>query len=449
MPYQDPAKPSHAQVKTVGASNKTALCHTSMHALIALLVACASPTQVSTPKADDKVPQAKAEAPAARPGGANSGNPLAGKKLWFNPNATSATKGLTNLAQPTAVWVLGDTGAAANAVRSAGSELAVLVAYNAPNRDCGNHSAGGTSAEQYGGWIDSLANAIGNGQAVVILEPDALALDCSPGMYQWLPKAVTRLKANPNTYVYIDIGHAGMPGVNEAVDRLNRANVKAADGFALNVSNFYADNELIARANQIIAGLEPLIGKKAHYVIDTSRNGNGSNGDWCNPTGRALGRKPTTDTGTPLMDAALWIKTPGESDGNCNGGPGAGQWFDRLANELNAAPPKDGPAGTGMPAATPVSPATGTAAAPTKPAGTADTKPGALGSTPPVSIPATTGSIGSGSGSGNGSGADCKDYNRDGRTCTDVNGQEGATSCMWDQTWECVQGCAKWVRWGC
>lgn len=50
----------------------------------------------------------------------------------------------------------------------------------------------------------------------------------------------------------------------------------------------------------------------------------------------------------PLLDAFLWIKTPGESDGECNRwnplgdpdpvrgyvNPGAGEWFPRQALEL-------------------------------------------------------------------------------------------------------------------
>jgi endoglucanase len=63
-------------------------------------------------------------------------------------------------------------------------------------------------------------------------------------------------------------------------------------------------------------------------VIDTSRNGRGADGDkWCNPAGRALGSRPTAITGEPLADAFFWVKTPGESDGNCNGGPAAGEWW--------------------------------------------------------------------------------------------------------------------------
>lgn len=90
-------------------------------------------------------------------------------------------------------------------------------------------------------------------------------------------------------------------------------------------------------------------------MIDTSRNGQGpwdASGyglsdpqEWCNPLLRGLGRLPTADTGNALIDAYLWIKTPGESDGECNRGaaidpvrgyenPAAGAWFPEMALEL-------------------------------------------------------------------------------------------------------------------
>ena len=96
-----------------------------------------------------------------------------------------------------------------------------------------------------------------------------------------------------------------------------------------------------------------------HFVVDTSRNAVGpwqpTGGypdpqDWCNPPGRGLGLRPTADTGVALLDAYLWVKTPGESDGECTRGlgpggttvdpewgridPGAGQWFAEQALEL-------------------------------------------------------------------------------------------------------------------
>lgn len=77
----------------------------------------------------------------------------------------------------------------------------------------------------------------------------------------------------------------------------------------------------------------------AHFVIDTSRNGNGAWDSaepetWCNPPGRALGPSPTFDTGHPLADTFLWIKRPGESDGSCRGAPPAGAWYAEYALEL-------------------------------------------------------------------------------------------------------------------
>ncbi|MFF3906813.1 glycoside hydrolase family 6 protein [Streptomyces sp. NPDC001848] len=108
----------------------------------------------------------------------------------------------------------------------------------------------------------------------------------------------------------------------------------------------------------------PPAGELRHFVIDTSRNGRGAwtpapgkySGDpesWCNAPGRGLGPRPTADTGVPLVDAYLWIKTPGESDGSCTrntGGtidpeygivdPPAGAWWPDQAHALarNAVP---------------------------------------------------------------------------------------------------------------
>ena len=79
--------------------------------------------------------------------------------------------------------------------------------------------------------------------------------------------------------------------------------------------------------------ISALVGGK-HFIIDTSRNGVGGNGEWCTTRGRALGALPTTRTGNVLVDAFLWVKQPGESDGTCNGGPKAGRWWPEYALEL-------------------------------------------------------------------------------------------------------------------
>ena len=76
--------------------------------------------------------------------------------------------------------------------------------------------------------------------------------------------------------------------------------------------------------------------KNRHYVIDTSRNGRATAGaQWCNPPGQGLGVKPRW-VGAKRLDAYLWIKRPGESDGSCNGGPAAGSWWTEYALGLVA-----------------------------------------------------------------------------------------------------------------
>jgi endoglucanase len=212
----------------------------------------------------------------------------------------------------------------------------VLVAYDIPGRDCGSYSAGGSqSVSQYQSWIQSFAQGIGNDAAIVVLEPDALAqLTCLSDADQsarlsLLSFAIDALKANAHTKVYLDAGHAGWIDVNTMAARLKRANVGRADGFSLNVSNFDSTANSLSYGTQISA-----LTDGAHFIVDTSRNGNGANGQWCNPTGRAIGQLPTTHTGTALVDAYLWVKTPGESDGWCNGGPGAGQWWSEYALTL-------------------------------------------------------------------------------------------------------------------
>jgi endoglucanase len=100
-----------------------------------------------------------------------------------------------------------------------------------------------------------------------------------------------------------------------------------------------------------------------HFIVDTSRNGLGpdsmqtyaaapddqpasvtsslASGGWCNPPSAGLGVKPTAATGVslssldsylagnpPLVDAYLWVKTPGQSDGQCDAAGGVRSWDD-------------------------------------------------------------------------------------------------------------------------
>ncbi|AEV84146.1 endoglucanase [Actinoplanes sp. SE50] len=227
----------------------------------------------------------------------------------------------------------------------AAGQLPVLVAYNIPDRDCGGHSSGGAaSAARYGEWIRGFARGIGNRPAVVILEPDAIAHSLqgcaeSGERLAVLHDAVTVLKGNSSTSVYLDAGNPGwITDTRQLALALRRAGIAEADGFALNVANFYTTSDNITFGN----GLSDALGGHIHFVVDTSRNGDGpapsdDTSRWCNPPGRALGAAPTTETGQPLVDAFLWVKRPGESDGSCRSGePPAGQWWPEYALGLAA-----------------------------------------------------------------------------------------------------------------
>jgi endoglucanase len=171
---------------------------------------------------------------------------------------------------------------------------------------------------------------------VVVLEPDGLAqLDClAAGPRQerldMLRSAVGVLSSAPGAVVYLDAGNSGWIGAAAMADRLRSAGVGQASGFALNVSNFHRTNHEVAFGDDLSGRLDG-----AHYVVDTSRNGPGPvAGDrgWCNPRGRALGDRPTTNTGSAAADAYLWIKMVGQSDGECGRGePAAGTWWPEYA----------------------------------------------------------------------------------------------------------------------
>jgi len=295
-------------------------------------------------------------------------NPLSGLHFYVDPQSSAANQvrqweqaGRTPDAnvlrriahQPIALWVTGDPAAVEQQVRdriaAATDTIPIFVAYNIPGRDCGNYSAGGASdAATYRTWVTNLARGLGDGRAVVILEPDALphliAGDClsdaqGQERYALLQEAISTLRAKPTTAVYLDAGNSSWITDTTAVAAaLQRAGVRAATGFALNVANFNTTDSTVIYGRVLASALGG-----ARFVIDTSRNGRGPypepqvNGapSWCNPPGRALGYPPTTQTGLQGVDAFLWIKEPGDSDGNCRPGePVAGGWWPEYALDL-------------------------------------------------------------------------------------------------------------------
>lgn len=289
-------------------------------------------------------------------GGVAPDNPFAGKPLFVDPGSKAATA--ANAARvagdeadaetfgkiaavPTAVWLVpekhpvGKVGPYVSGIISQAEnmgQMPIFVVYGIPNRDCGNFSGGGLTPEEYPDWVKEIAGALADKPAVVILEPDALALaDQCANVDERLGEingAVDTLAPTGAT-IYIDAGHSNWGPAADMADLLNRAGVAKVRGFSTNVSNYNATDKEVEYASTI----SNLTGG-AHYVIDTGRNGNGSNGDWCNPPGRALGTTPAPAQSGSDQDADLWIKPPGESDGTCNGGPTAGEWWPQAARDL-------------------------------------------------------------------------------------------------------------------
>jgi endoglucanase len=331
--------------------------------------------------------------------------------LLRSGDAADAARLAAMEATPSAVWLTGGTPAQVvqqvrATVREASLERAepVFVVYDIPGRDCSQYSAGGAAGESgYEAWAAAVAGAVGSAHAVLLVEPDALGnmpSDCNlpASTYPFtdterlaeIDYAVTALEQDPNTTVYLDGTNAHWQAVGTISERLLEAGVQQAQGFFSNVSNYLTDAEsqdygswisdciamITDPANwaynqpgdcasqfypatvddfstwplttawyaQNIDGAVPT----THYVIDTSRNGQGPNtmqtyaaapynqpasviaalqaGNWCNPPGVGLGLRPTANTGSPLLDAYLWVKTPGQSDGQCDAAGGVRAW---------------------------------------------------------------------------------------------------------------------------
>jgi endoglucanase len=205
-----------------------------------------------------------------------------------------------------------------------------------------------------------------------------------------LQYAVGALERDPGVSVYLDGTHSAWQSVGTMAQRLLEAGVKQAQGFFVNVSNYQPTAELgdygtwISDCIAMVTdSSNAYFGNPAgcasqyypatqsdfstwglttqwyaqnmgdavattRFVVDTSRNGRGPNsmqayasapydqpasvistlagGNWCNPPASGLGLRPTASTGVPLLDAYLWVKTPGQSDGQCDSAGGARAW---------------------------------------------------------------------------------------------------------------------------
>src|SRR5579871_1437055 len=315
---------------------------------------------------------------------------------------------------PTAIWFskIADLAklpqylADAEAQQAAGGKpvVPVFVVYNMPGRDCAAAASAGELGPDATGearyqkeYIDVFAAALAAHPKVntaLILEPDSLANlvtnlekpNCAaaePIYKRAIAYAIAKLSL-PNAFIYVDAAHAGWLGwprnivKSYAVYKEVLTMAGGPDrirGFATDVSNYdpskdptapkrdpaAAPNDEIGYVEDLAKGLPSVGITGKRFVIDTGRDGvpnvRTEPGNWCNIKGAGLGARPQANP-APNVDAFLWIKVPGESDGtadktakrfdeNCvsddaaPGAPEAGLLFEPYLLDLvkNANPP--------------------------------------------------------------------------------------------------------------
>jgi len=259
-------------------------------------------------------------------------------------------------ATPISIWLSGNATDAENVERvtmaaNASKTVPQFVLYAIPGRDCGGFSRGGVAdIGTYEQWIDTISRGIGDREAIVILEPDAISFCDNNAQTRALRTEAMTYAAqtlhddNPGVYTYLHAG-SGTLDLDYARDALIDSGIRYMRGFAMNVASHGPTQTEEAYGDDLVAALSAAGYPDKRYVVDTSRNGvgrasnPGASYNSCNNHGAALGARPTSDTDDRLADAYLWIKPPGESDGSgCHGPtspePNAGAWFPQLAHDL-------------------------------------------------------------------------------------------------------------------
>lgn len=245
--------------------------------------------------------------------------------------------------------------------------------------------------------IDSLPNLVTNTGSRATATPQCDTMLANGNYVKGVGYALAKLGAIPNVYNYLDAGHHGWIGwddnfapsatVFKQAATSEGATVDDVAGFITNTANYsalkennftindtvngtsvrqskwvdwnrYVDELSFAQAfrNQLVSvGFNSNIG----MLIDTSRNGWGGTarptgpgaqtsvdtyidggrydrrihvGNWCNQSGAGLGERPQASPASGI-DAYVWMKPPGESDGSSSAIPNdEGKGFDRMCD---------------------------------------------------------------------------------------------------------------------
>ncbi|MGW3354959.1 glycoside hydrolase family 6 protein [Streptomyces bungoensis] len=244
---------------------------------------------------------------------------------------------------------------------------------------------------------DSLPNLVTNAGGTAGSTDACATMKANGNYEKGVSYALDKLGAIPNVYNYIDAGHHAWLGWDSNLDpsvqefykvvTSNGASVNDVAGFIVNTANYsatkepyvkitdtvngqtvrqskwidwnqYVDEQSFAqalRSKLVAAGFNSGLG----MLIDTSRNGWGGSarptkagpltsvddyvnggridrrihaGNWCNQSGAGLGERPTAAPAAGI-DAYVWVKPPGESDGASSAvANDEGKGFDRMCD---------------------------------------------------------------------------------------------------------------------
>jgi cellulose 1,4-beta-cellobiosidase len=245
--------------------------------------------------------------------------------------------------------------------------------------------------------IDSLPNLVTNAGSRATATPQCDTMKANGNYVKGVGYALAKLGKIPNVYNYIDAGHHGWIGWDDnfgpSADVFKQAatsegaSVDDVAGFITNTANYsalkednfsisdqvngvsvrqskwvdwnqYTDELAFAQAFRqklVSVGFNQNIG----MLIDTSRNGWGGSarpagpgpqtsvdayvdggrydrrinpGNWCNQAGAGLGERPKANPAAGI-DAYVWMKPPGGSDGASSEIPNdEGKGFDRMCD---------------------------------------------------------------------------------------------------------------------
>lgn len=245
--------------------------------------------------------------------------------------------------------------------------------------------------------IDSLPNLVTNTGSKATATPQCDTMLANGNYVKGVGYALNKLGAIPNVYNYIDAGHHGwlgwddnfVPSANLFYQAANAegATVNDVAGFITNTANYSALKENNFTINDSVNGVSVRQSKWVDYnryvdelsyaqafrselvsvgfnsgigmLIDTSRNGWGGSarptgpgattsvdtyvdggrydrriqvGNWCNQSGAGLGERPQAAPAAGI-DAYVWMKPPGESDGSSTAiANDEGKGFDRMCD---------------------------------------------------------------------------------------------------------------------